>query len=195
MGAEEPRTGPEGFVSAADMTAQAWHNTRPARTANRALPPMSQAHDPNRWRSQFPILETSTYLVNHSLGAMPKGVYDRLQGYADQWATRGVRAWSEGWWTSAVDVGNVLGRLMNAPKDSVVMHQNVSDSSECEIRRGPGLPMRPGGMSTSWCQQSLQGLLNPVLRARWHPQPFVVKAICKRRIHGNVSRPAFAISH
>ncbi len=87
---------------------------------------MSQPHDPHRWRSQFPILETSTYLVNHSLGAMPQGVYDRLQAYADQWATRGVRAWSEGWWTSAVDVGNVLGRLMNAPHDSVVMHQNVS---------------------------------------------------------------------
>ncbi|MEZ6018942.1 MAG: aminotransferase class V-fold PLP-dependent enzyme [Planctomycetota bacterium] len=26
----------------------------------------------------------------------------------------------------AVDVGNVLGRIMNAPKDTVVMHQNVS---------------------------------------------------------------------
>ena len=87
---------------------------------------MSEAHDPRLWRDQFPILESSTYLVNHSLGAMPIGVYGRLKDYADQWASRGVRSWTEGWWTSAVDVGNVLGRLMNAPKDSVVMHQNVS---------------------------------------------------------------------
>ncbi|HPF14067.1 MAG: aminotransferase class V-fold PLP-dependent enzyme [Planctomycetes bacterium] len=87
---------------------------------------MSVKHDPNRWRERFPILRSSTYLVNHSLGAMPIGVYDRLKAYADQWAERGVRAWTEGWWTSAVDVGNVLGRIMNAPKDSVVMHQNVS---------------------------------------------------------------------
>ena len=87
---------------------------------------MSAQHDPNAWRDKFPILAESTYLVNHSLGAMPVTVYEKLQAYAEQWATRGVRAWSEGWWSSPVDVGNVVGRIMNAPKDSVVMHQNVS---------------------------------------------------------------------
>jgi len=87
---------------------------------------MSPAHDPDRWRDRFPILATSTYLVNHSLGAMPVGVYDKLRGYADQWAEKGVRAWMDGWWSSPVDVGNVLGRIVNAPPDSVVMHQNVS---------------------------------------------------------------------
>jgi len=83
-------------------------------------------HDPDLWRDRFPILATTNYLVNHSLGAMPIGVYDKLRAYADQWATRGVRAWAEGWWTSPVDVGNVLGRILNAPQGSVVMHQNVS---------------------------------------------------------------------
>ena len=83
-------------------------------------------HDPERWRGRFPILETTTYLVNHSLGAMPATVYDKLRAFADQWAQRGVRAWGEGWWTSPVDVGNVLGRILNAPTGSVVMHQNVS---------------------------------------------------------------------
>lgn len=84
------------------------------------------AHDPDRWRDRFPILARTTYLVNHSLGAMPRAVYDKLQAYAEQWATRGVRAWAEGWWTAPVDVGNSVGRLMNAPRDTVVMHQNVS---------------------------------------------------------------------
>lgn len=79
-----------------------------------------------QWRGRFPILEKTTYLVTHSLGAMPNTVYDKLRAYADQWATRGVRAWAEGWWTSPVDVGNVLARIMNAPQNSVVMHQNVS---------------------------------------------------------------------
>ncbi|MFO1008907.1 MAG: aminotransferase class V-fold PLP-dependent enzyme [Planctomycetota bacterium] len=83
-------------------------------------------HDPDRWRRHFPILANTTYLVNHSLGAMPVGVYDKLRAFADQWATRGVRAWAEGWWDAPVNVGNVLGRLMNAPPDTVVMHQNVS---------------------------------------------------------------------
>ncbi len=87
---------------------------------------MSQAHNPDDWRDRFPILAETTYLVNHSLGAMPRTVFDKLQAYAEQWATRGVRAWGEGWWTAPVDVGNVLGRLMNAPENTVVMHQNVS---------------------------------------------------------------------
>lgn len=83
-------------------------------------------HDPERWRDRFPILESTTYLVNHSLGAMPETVYEKLRAFADQWAQRGVRAWGEGWWTSPIDVGNVLGRVIRAPAGSVVMHQNVS---------------------------------------------------------------------
>ena len=49
-------------------------------------------HDPERWRERFPILADTTYLVTHSLGAMPNTVYAKLQSFADQWATRGVRA-------------------------------------------------------------------------------------------------------
>ena len=79
-----------------------------------------------RWRARFPILSSTTYLVTHSLGAMPSGVYEKLRAYADQWATRGVRAWAEGWWDSPISVGNLLARIMNAPEGSVVMHQNVS---------------------------------------------------------------------
>lgn len=91
----------------------------------RAMSPQPPV-DPAQWRDRFPILADCTYLVTHSLGAMPAGVYDKLEGYARQWATRGVRSWAEGWWTSPIDVGNVLGRLMNAPAGTVVMHQNVS---------------------------------------------------------------------
>lgn len=79
-----------------------------------------------QWRGRFPILAKTNYLVTHSLGAMPVGVYDKLRAYADQWATRGVRSWAEGWWDAPVTVGNVLARVMNAPAGSVVMHQNVS---------------------------------------------------------------------
>src|SRR5436305_180151 len=43
-----------------------------------------------RWRSEFPILERSTYLVSHSLGAMPRAVPERLAAFAEAWANRGV---------------------------------------------------------------------------------------------------------
>ncbi len=79
-----------------------------------------------RYRTEFPILDRTTYLISNSLGAMPQGVYDSMQGYADTWATRGVRAWEERWWMLAAEVGDEIGALMNAPKASVSTHQNVT---------------------------------------------------------------------
>ncbi len=79
-----------------------------------------------RYRSEFPILERTTYLISNSLGAMPRDVYEAMKAYADTWATRGVRAWEERWWMLAAQVGNELGTLMNAPLGSVSTHQNVT---------------------------------------------------------------------
>jgi kynureninase len=79
-----------------------------------------------RYRSEFPILDRTTYLISNSLGAMPRGVYDAMKGYADTWAMRGVRAWEERWWMLAAEVGDEIGVLMNAPKGSVSTHQNVT---------------------------------------------------------------------
>jgi kynureninase len=77
-------------------------------------------------REEFPILRETTYLVSHSLGAMPRGAEGKLREYTDTWARRGVRAWAEGWWSLPLTVGDQLGRLIGARPGSVVMHQNVS---------------------------------------------------------------------
>jgi kynureninase len=79
-----------------------------------------------KYRSEFPILEKAVYLISHSLGAMPRATYERLQEYADVWATRGVRAWAEGWWDKPVSVGNEVAQIIGADPNTVVMHQNVS---------------------------------------------------------------------
>jgi kynureninase len=79
-----------------------------------------------RYRDEFPILARTTYLISNSLGAMPRGVYDAMHGYADTWATRGVRAWEERWWMLASEIGDRIGALMNAPKGSVATHPNVT---------------------------------------------------------------------
>ena len=79
-----------------------------------------------KWRAEFPILEKTVYLISHSLGAMPKSVYERLHDYADTWATRGVRAWAEGWWNMPVTVGDEVARIIGADPGTVAMHQNVS---------------------------------------------------------------------
>ncbi|MBC7911675.1 MAG: kynureninase, partial [Pyrinomonadaceae bacterium] len=59
-----------------------------------------------KWRDEFPILDKCVYLISHSLGAMPRRTFDRLQDYAEMWATRGVRAWAEGWWDMPVTLGD-----------------------------------------------------------------------------------------
>ena len=79
-----------------------------------------------RFRAQFPILESTTYLVSNSLGAMPRAVPGRLAEYAEQWATRGVRAWAEGWWSMPVAVGDEIAPLIGAGPGEVAMVPNVS---------------------------------------------------------------------
>jgi kynureninase len=78
------------------------------------------------YRSQFPILESCTYLINHSLAAMPARAEDNLREYARMWRERGIRSWGEGWWEMPVTVGDQIGRIIGAPAGSTVMHQNVT---------------------------------------------------------------------
>lgn len=79
-----------------------------------------------KWRAEFPILDKTVYLISHSLGAMPRATYDRLHDYAETWATRGVRAWAEGWWDMPITLGDEVARIIGAGPGTVVMHQNVS---------------------------------------------------------------------
>jgi kynureninase len=78
------------------------------------------------YRSQFPILESCTYLINHSLAAMPAKAEDNLREYTRMWRERGIRSWGEGWWEMPVTVGDQIGRIIGAPPGSTVMHQNVT---------------------------------------------------------------------
>jgi kynureninase len=79
-----------------------------------------------RFRDEFPILASSTYLVSNSLGAMPRSVPDRLAEYAREWATRGVRAWAERWWEMPVSVGDEIAPLLGAGAGEVAMVPTVS---------------------------------------------------------------------
>jgi kynureninase len=79
-----------------------------------------------RWRAEFPILDTCTYLVSHSLGAMPKRAREYLTRFADEWDRRGVRAWHEGWWEMGRETGNLLAPILGAAANTITMHQNVT---------------------------------------------------------------------
>ncbi|CAN5780590.1 kynureninase [soil metagenome] len=78
------------------------------------------------WRADFPILNTCTYLVSHSLGAMPRQASAYLQQFADEWSNRGVRAWNEGWWEIGRTTGDLLAPVLGVRTGTISMHQNVT---------------------------------------------------------------------
>jgi kynureninase len=78
------------------------------------------------YRSEFPILERTNYLVSNSLGAMPRGVADRLAEYVDEWSELGVQAWANRWWEMPVAVGDEIAPLIGAGSGEVAMVPNVT---------------------------------------------------------------------
>jgi kynureninase len=92
----------------------------PARSGRGQTPKLTS------YRDRFPILEHTTYLINHSLGAMPAAAEERVAEYARTWGERGIRGWAEGWWEMPLTVGDQIGRIIGAPPGSTVMHQNVA---------------------------------------------------------------------
>ena len=94
-----------------------------------------------RWRAEFPIVNTCTYLVSHSLGAMPRRTSQYLQQFADEWSSRGVRAWHEGWWEIGRTTGDLLAPILGVPRGTISMHQNVTVAmaiiASCHTFEGP----------------------------------------------------------
>ncbi len=78
------------------------------------------------YRDEFPILQQKTYLISHSLGAMPRRADAYLQRFAELWREHGISAWEMEWWELPVKVGDKIGEIIHAPQGTVSMHQNVS---------------------------------------------------------------------
>lgn len=76
-------------------------------------------------REQFPILETATYLVSHSMGAAPLQAKAALDTYWNDWATDGPEAW-ERWLPQIGIIADGIGAIIDAPARSVFLGPNVS---------------------------------------------------------------------
>lgn len=76
-------------------------------------------------RKDYPILDSKTYLINNSLGAMHAGSRDGLADFAALWATEGVVAWNT-WLPEMVRVADLVGAVIGAPPGTTVMGQNVA---------------------------------------------------------------------
>jgi kynureninase len=96
-----------------------------------------------RFRAEFPILDRVTYLVSHSMGAMPRSARTWVERYLDAWDERGVQAW-EGWEPYLREHADRLALLLGAPPGSVVLHQNVTTLFSALL----SALVRPGGRRT-----------------------------------------------
>ena len=57
---------------------------------------------------------------------MPAAASACLQDYYQTWASRGVRAWEETWWTLVADLGDRVAPLIGAQPGEVVFQPNVT---------------------------------------------------------------------
>jgi kynureninase len=160
-----------------------------------------------RWRAEFPLAETTAYLINHSLGAMPRRTAERLREYGETWSTRGIRAWQEGWWEMPVTTGNLIGRIIGAGEGEVIMHQNVSVCqsivTSCFDWRGPRNKLVTDGLnfpSNDYIYHSLERLGARVVSAAspdgmMLPTELILDAIDEETQLVSVSHVAFRSSY
>lgn len=76
-------------------------------------------------REQFPILNDSTYLVSHSMGAAPLAAKAALESYWNDWAADGPEAW-ERWLPQIGEIADGIGAIIHAPPGSIALGPNVS---------------------------------------------------------------------
>lgn len=80
------------------------------------------------YRSQFDSLRNCHYLISNSLGAMPNSAKEMATRYCQLWSEKGVRSWEDEWWMLARKVGDKIGALLHADKDTVTMQPNVTSA-------------------------------------------------------------------
>jgi len=84
------------------------------------------SHALTHWRSHYPILERTTYLASHSLGAVPQSALSELQRYHHEWGSLGILAWDGPWWQAVLDFQADIEAVLGAQAGTVVPMQNVT---------------------------------------------------------------------
>ncbi len=78
------------------------------------------------WRSEFPILSTSTYLNSCSLGALSRRSMGYLGEYQALWNTMGASAWYELWMGRIDEVKGRVATLFHARPNEIALSPSVS---------------------------------------------------------------------
>ena len=79
-----------------------------------------------RWRTEFPILQTRTYLNSCSLGALSRRSMGYLGEYQALWNTMGASAWYELWMARLTQLRAAVAKMWNARESEVALSPSVS---------------------------------------------------------------------
>src|SRR6267143_1438112 len=79
-----------------------------------------------RYRSEFPIFQSSVYLNTCSLGALGERSRRKVAEYLDLWQSRGASAWYDVWWEALGDLRARYGRIVNAGPAEIALAPSIS---------------------------------------------------------------------
>lgn len=81
-----------------------------------------------RFRDEFVIDDPALiYLDGNSLGPLPKRTVERLRAVVEQeWGSRLIRGWNEGWFTATQRIGAKIAQLIGAHADEVIVCDSTS---------------------------------------------------------------------
>jgi len=86
-----------------------------------AINPLAARH-----RDRFPTVCKKTYLVSHSLGAVPASTADAMQEMYRAWTDLGVGAWDGPWWETVMEFCSNMETILNAEPASVAPMLNAT---------------------------------------------------------------------
>ncbi len=87
------------------------------------------AQDPlAKFREEFVIDDADTiYMDGNSLGRLPKRTIARVRDVVEnEWGSRLVRGWGEGWMDAPTRIGGKIARLIGAQSDEVIVADSTS---------------------------------------------------------------------
>ena len=89
--------------------------------------PAADLHElAEKYRPEFPIFRSATYLNSCSLGALSERSRSALAEFADLWDRWGASAWYEHWLAAAQDVRSAFARLVGADESETALAPSVS---------------------------------------------------------------------
>ncbi len=89
--------------------------------------PTADLHElAERYRPEFPIFRSATYLNSCSLGALCQRSRSALVEFADLWDRWGASAWYEHWLAAAQDVRSAFARLVGADDGETALAPSIS---------------------------------------------------------------------